>query len=171
MERFKFFNNELDSLIKRLNELKTEIDSLSKEESEIMSRIKDISTEEYLNIYEGNGFISSVILETENSELEFVPKDQYIKIDEAKSNELRSVYGDITYVSYAADSTIVNKHIDTIKDAIDGTIPQKDFDKLFKESYNIKKGTIKEMERYTSDIKTLYKDIQVVSSLKNIKTK
>lgn len=171
MERFKINNSEIDTLVSRFNELKDEIDSLTKEQTEISSRIKEISTNEYLEIYEGNGFISSVILETDNIELEFSPKDQYLKIDESKSEYLNSIYGDITDITYTVDNSLLNKHINTIEEALSDVIPSKDYEKLLKKSYNVKKGTIKNMSQYTNDYKQLYNDIQVVSTIKNIKTK
>jgi hypothetical protein len=169
--------------LSRLVELNTQIDELSAESSILAAEIKERSINEFANLYESSGkypgsFIirASGMKKLPTASLMFIPTDKYIKIGEERYNELVENYGEdiaTEKTTYNMNSELVEKYGELLSEAISKIkgIPDNDKKKLISAvtSYEVKKGTISELEKFDGTISEMLEEVKPIYQIKNIK--
>ena len=170
--------------VTRAVEIDKEISTLAAEKAHIDAALKERSIEEFITLYENDGkYPGSFNVEirgkknTQAVGYMFIPTDKYIKIDEERYNELLENYGENLVekkVTYNMDATLVEKYGELLSDAIMKIkgISDEDKKKLITatNSYNIKNGTIEDLQDFGS-IDEMVQEVKPVFQTKNLKLK
>jgi len=169
--------------LSRLAEVNSQIDELSAEATILAGEVKERSIKEFTKLYENNGkYPGSFLLKSSgfkgqsDASLMFIPTDKYIKIDEARYNELTEEFGpDIAEEKtvYTMDATLIEQYGELLSEAIQKIkgIPDADKKKLISAttSYNIKKGTISDLTKFPATVGEMLEEIKPVYQMKNVK--
>ena len=167
----------------RLAELNKQMDTLAAESSVLSAEVKERSISEFAKLYEHTGkYPGSFIIrgtgmkKLPSASLMFIPTDKYIKIGEERYNDLVDVYGEeiaTEKTNYTMNSALVEKYGDLLSVAISKIkeIPEDDKAKLISAvtSYEIKKGTISELDKFGGTIPEMLEEVKPIYQLKNIK--
>lgn len=167
----------------RLAEVNKQIDELSAESSILAAEVKERSIKEFAKLYESTGkypgsFIirASGMKKLPSASLMFIPTDKYIKIGEERYNELVSTYGEdiaTEKTTYTMNSSLIEKYGEILSEAISKIkeIPKDDKAKLISAitSYEVKKGTISELDKFGGTIPEMLEEVKPIYQMKNIK--
>lgn len=170
--------------LSRLAEVNAEIDALSAESAVLGAEVKERGIKEYSTLYEqtlkhpGSFNIKAEVPGQKPASMMFIAADRYIKINEERSEELKTKYGeDIVEEKtiYVMDTKLVEQYGEVISKLIENCkiIPDADKEKLISAvvAFEIKKGTIGDLKtKYASvPVNEVLEDIRPVFQLKNIK--
>ena len=167
----------------RLAEVNKQIDELSAESSVLAAEVKERSISEFAKLYESSGkYPGSFIIrgvgmkKLPTASLMFIPTDKYIKIGEDRYNELVDTYGEdiaTEKTTYNMNSELVEKYGEILSNAIAKIkeIPESDKAKLISAitSFEVKKGTISELDKFGGTIPEMLEEVKPIYQLKNIK--
>lgn len=170
----------------RLAEINRQKDELDAESSILAAEVKERSISEFAKLYESNkkypgSFIIKAIgmKKAPSASLMFLPTDKYIKIDEARYNELEKEFGPemVTQkTTYIMDSELIEKHGEALSELINKckSFSEDDRNKLIKAvtSYEVAKGTISELKNTKFDghsVSEMLTEIKPVYQMKNVK--
>jgi hypothetical protein len=166
----------------KINRLKTVNDKLKELEEESKSLSDELKKEgkrEWINLYEQtNENPNSIVLEASEYDdvgrFLYVPSDKYISVNEKKSKELISKFGDSIIeesTTYKFDQKMVDKWGDIISKLIEecDDILESDKEKIIKSetNYSIKKGAIDILPEF-GNISEVFEEVKPVISIKSI---
>ncbi len=163
---------DLQELQENLKRDKAKADLLSEE-------IKEIGLESWIKMYEDQGRNpDTIMLESLNgsdtAQAMFSVTDKYIKIDEARSEQLKETYGEdivTEETTFSFDPRLLEKYADIISDFIEknADISKNDKAKLIvaTTSYSVAKGVVDKLDKY-GDITTMVQEVRPVLMMRNV---
>lgn len=168
----------------RLAELNVQMDQLGAEATMLAANVKERSKKEFVRLYETNGkFPGSFNIRatgaraTKDATLMFIPTDKYLKIGEERFKQLAETYGASIVTektTFTMNAELIEKYGEVISQLITDCrdIPDVDKPKLISATtaYEVTKGTIKDLVRYTdiSPINVLVEDTSPIFQTKNV---
>lgn len=171
----EFFDKiaELQVLNARLKSDKAKADLLSDE-------VKEMGIEAWVNMYNEKGVNpESIMIESINevgdtAQAMFVVTDKYIKIDEARAEQLKETYGDDIVgeeTTFAFDPKMLEKYADIISELIENCDKIKTADKakliVATTAYTVAKGTVDKLDKY-GDVGSMVQEVRPVVMMKNV---
>jgi hypothetical protein len=146
----------------------------------ISDEVKEMGIEKWADLYTEKGKNpETIMLEAQNAtgdtaQAMFMVTDKYIKIDEARAEQLKESYGDdivTEETTFAFDAKMLEKYADIISELIENSDKIKDADKgqliVATTSYNVAKGTIDKLDKY-GEVATMVQEVKPVVMMKNV---
>lgn len=166
----------LEADLTKLVEINAKIAELEAERAILDSTVRETGKEEMIKLYNSKkAFPGTIKVVAGSTSFQFITSDRYKKIDEDRFNELSEEYGEELVeesTKFSFNTAILMKHMDHISELLMTSKEISDDDKSnlleSETSYTVKKGTLKELFKYTDDIETIIEDIQPVFSIKSV---
>ncbi len=145
----------------------------------ISDEVKELGMEKWVELYTDQGRNpDTIMLEAQNGEATaqamFCVTDKYIKIDEARAEQLKETYGDdiiAEETTFAFDAAMLEKYADVISELIEKSdkITTADKGKLIvaTTAYNVAKGVVDKLDKY-GDVGTMVQEVKPVVMMKNV---
>ncbi len=146
----------------------------------ISDQVKELGMEAWTKMYEDQGknpdtiMLENINEDGDTAQAMFMVTDKYIKIDEARAEQLKETYGDniiAEATTFAFDEKMLEKYADVISELIENCDKIKTADKAkliaAATTYTIAKGVVDKLDKY-GDVGTMVQEVKPIVMMKNV---
>jgi len=177
--RVELKDKEFEKKLTELAKVNEQLDVLSAQSEQLTGEIKPVLQDEFVKLYKSEKkYPGSFNVVSGKASVMFIPTDKYITIDEERSNDLVTQYGEEIVEekdTYIIDNKMIEKYGEIISKLILSCkqIPAEDKGKIVvaQTKYSVRKGTIQDLlnEKFgKTDLSTLIEDIRPVFQMKSL---
>ena len=146
----------------------------------LADEVKELGIEAWTKMYEDGGknpdtiMLENVNEDGDTAQAMFMVTDKYIKIDEARAEQLKETYSDDIVTegtTFAFDAKMLEKYADVISELIENCDKIKTADKgkliAATTAYTVAKGVVDKLDKY-GDVATMVQEVKPIVMMKNV---